>query len=67
MKIFGYKSEIKNLSTIYGSEKVNLSEITGDTVIRIPLEKREEILRFEGYNSVEVSLKVKNINERKKK
>jgi len=65
--VFGYKSEIKNLSTVYGAQKVNLSEITRDSVIRIPLEKSEEILRFEGYSHVEVSVKVKNINEQKKK
>jgi len=66
VKIFGYKSEIKNISTVYGTEKINLSEITKNTTINISLEKREEILRFEEYESIEVILKVKNINEKKK-
>ena len=66
VKIFGYKSEIKNIDMIYGTDKINLSEINESSVISISLEKREEILRFEGYESVQVSLKVKNINEKKK-
>lgn len=66
VKIFGYKSEIKNIDTIYGTDKINLSEINESSVISISFEKREEILRFEGYESVQVSLKVKNINEKKK-
>jgi len=66
VKIFGYKSEIKNIKAIYGSEKINLSGITKDSVIKISFEKREEILRFEEYDSVEVSMKVKNINEKRK-
>ncbi|MCK5221549.1 MAG: YbbR-like domain-containing protein [Candidatus Aminicenantes bacterium] len=66
VKIFGYKSEIKNIDMIYGTDKINLSEINDSSVISISLEKREEILRFEGYESVQVSLKVKNINEKKK-
>jgi len=63
VRIFGYKSEIKNLNTVYGTEKINLSEITKSSVIKISLEKSEEILRFEGFDNVEVSLKVKKINE----
>ncbi len=66
VKIFGYKSEIKNINTVYGSDKINLSDITENSVIKISLEKREEILRFEGYDSIEVTLKVNNINEKKK-
>ena len=66
VKIFGYKSEIKNIDMIYGTDKINLSEINESSVISISLEKREEILRFEGYESVQVSLTVKNINEKKK-
>ncbi len=66
VKIFGYKSEIKNINTVYGTGKINLSEITENSVISISLEKREEILRFEEYDSIEVTLKVKNINEKKK-
>ena len=66
VRIFGYKSEIKNINTVYGTGKINLSEITESSVISISLEKREEILRFEGYDSIEVTLKVKNINEKKK-
>ncbi len=66
IRIFGYKSEIKNINTVYGADKINLSEITESTVIKIALEKSEDILRFEKNDSVEVSLKVKNINEKKK-
>ena len=51
---------------MYGTEKINLSEITENSIISISLEKREEILRFEEYESIEVTLKVKNINEKKK-
>ncbi len=66
VRIFGYKSEIKNLNTVYGAEKINLSEISKSSVIKISLEKSEDILRFEGFDSVEVSLKVKNINGKEK-
>lgn len=66
VKIFGYKSDIKNINMIYGADKIDLSEVTESSVISLSLEKREEILRFEGYESVEVSLKVKNSNEKKK-
>ncbi len=67
VRIFGYKSEIKNINTVFGSEKINLSEVTKNTVLNISFEQKEEILRFEGFESVEVSLTVKNINEKRKK
>ncbi len=66
IKIFGYKSEIEHIKAVYGEEKINLSGITKDSVFKISLEKREKILRFEEYDSVEVSLKVKKINEKRK-
>ncbi len=67
IKIFGYKSEIKNIETVYGTDKIDLSKITENSTITVSLEKREEILRFEGHDSINVFLKVKNINEKRKK
>jgi YbbR domain-containing protein len=67
VKIFGYKSQIDTITTIEGVEHVNLSEIEESKTIKIPLKKQEEILRFEGTDTVEVFIEVENTNIKKDK
>jgi len=66
VRIFGYKTELQNIDTVYCSRKIDLSGIQENTVIKLPLEKSAEILRFEGVDSVDVSLTIKNIDETRK-
>ena len=63
IKIFGYKSQIQNINTVYAAENINLSEITENKTIKIPLKKGKEILKFEGSDEVEVSIVVERKNE----
>ena len=67
VKIFGYKSQIGTITTIEGTEYVNLSEIEESKSIKIPLRKQEEILRFEDTDEVEVTIVVDNKNKSKNK
>ena len=66
IRIFGYKSDLKNIETVYAAEKIDLSTVTESRVMNMPLEKREEILRYEGFDSIEVTLTVEDINEKNK-
>jgi YbbR domain-containing protein len=63
VKIFGYKSQISGLDEIEAVEWVNLSEIRESTVIKLPLKKIPEILKFEDSDSVEVQIFVENLNK----
>jgi YbbR domain-containing protein len=63
--IFGYKSQIMDIGTIYASRGVDLAEITSTRTIKIPLKKSEEIIRFEDAEEVEVTVVVENLDERK--
>ncbi len=65
VKIFGYKSQIADLEEVEAAEWVNLSEIQESTVIKIPLKKEAEILKFEDTDFVEVHITVENINKTK--
>ncbi len=65
VKIFGYKSQLDNITTIEGAEYVNLSEIEESKSIKIPLKKEKEILRFEDTDTVEVFIGVENLNKKK--
>jgi YbbR domain-containing protein len=64
-KIYGYKSQIMNIDVVEAAEWVNLEEIEESRIIRLPLKKGKEILKFEGPNSVEVHLTVENRNKPK--
>lgn len=64
IRIFGYKSQIQNINTIYGADSIDLSDITRSKVIKIPLKKEKEILKIEGSEEVEVSIVVENKNEK---
>jgi len=65
VKIFGYKSQIADLEEVEAAEWVNLSEIQESTVIKIPLKKQAEILKFEDTEIIEVHVIVENINKTK--
>jgi len=66
VKIFGYKSQIANLEEVEAADWVNLSEIQESTVIKIPLKKQAEILKFEDTDVVEVHITVENANKENK-
>jgi YbbR domain-containing protein len=66
VRIFGYKSEIEDIEVVEAVEWVNLSIIEKNSVIRIPLKKSKDILRFEDVDSVEVHVTVINNNIRDK-
>jgi YbbR domain-containing protein len=65
VKIFGYKSQLDNITIIEGAEYVNLSEIEKSESIKVPLKKEKEILRFEDTDTVEVFIEVENLNKKK--
>ena len=65
VKVFGYKSQITNLQEVEAAEWVNLAEIQESTVIKIPLKKEVEILKFEDTDTVEVHITVENLNKPK--
>jgi YbbR domain-containing protein len=65
VKVFGYKSQITNLQEVEAVEWVNLSEIRENTVIKIPLKKEAEILKFEDTDTIEVHITVENMNKTK--
>lgn len=66
VRIFGYKSQIMNINTAFGADKIDLSKVTVNKTIIIPLDKGKGILRFEDSENVSVSLIVKNIYEKRK-
>lgn len=66
VKIFGYKSQIADLEEVEAAEWVNLSEIQENTVIKIPLKKEAEILKFEDTDVVEVHITVEKLNKEHK-
>ena len=65
VKVFGYKSQIENLQEIEATEWVNLSDIEESTVIKLPLKREKEILKFEGPDTVQVYITVENTNKTK--
>jgi YbbR domain-containing protein len=62
VKIFGYKAQIADLEEVEAAEWVNLAEIRESTVIKIPLKKEAEILKFEDTDTIEVHITVENTN-----
>jgi YbbR domain-containing protein len=63
VKVFGYKSQIENLQEVEAAEWVNLWDIEASTVIKLPLKREKEILKFEDTDTVEVYITVENINK----
>ncbi|MDY0297601.1 MAG: CdaR family protein [Acidobacteriota bacterium] len=60
--VFGYKSQIQNVTMVNAERDVQLDRIERTRTIRIPLQKTEEILRFEDTDTVEVTIEVENRN-----
>lgn len=67
VKVFGYKSQIINLQEVEAADWVNLSVIEASTVIKIPLKKEPEILKFEDTDTIEVHILVENMTKAKTK
>lgn len=67
VRIFGYKSQIDKINTVYGAGNIDLSNIEESKTITIPLKKRKEILRFEDLDEVKVLIVVENINKKSEK
>jgi len=65
VKIFGYKSQIQMINIVYAIESIDLSRITENQTIKLPLKKSEEILKFENTDQVEVSIVVENKHEKR--
>jgi YbbR domain-containing protein len=62
VKIYGYKSQIKDIDMVYTAESIDLSKIDKTTTFKLLLEKREEILKFKDSEEVEATIAVKNRN-----
>lgn len=65
VKIYGYKSKIQMISTVYPVESVDLSRITESKTFNLPLKKSEEILKFENTDQVEISIVVEHKHEKR--
>ena len=65
VKIFGYKSKIITIDTVYAQDSVNLADITETSTYKLTLKKSEEIIRFEDRENVDVTVVVENKNETK--
>jgi YbbR domain-containing protein len=65
VKIFGYKSQVMDINIVEAAEWVDLGEIESSQIIRIPLKKEKEILKFVDTDSVEVHITVDNMNKPK--
>ncbi len=63
VKIFGYKSKIINIDTVYALDSVNLGDIDKTTSFKLQLKKNEEIIRFEDRENVDLTVVVENKNE----
>ena len=44
--IYGYKSRIASIDTVYATESIDLSQVVESKTVKLPLQKREEILKF---------------------
>lgn len=63
--IFGYKSRIENITTVFAAGKIDLSEITESKAIKLPLKKSKEIIRFEKDDQVEIFIKIESRYDKK--
>jgi YbbR domain-containing protein len=66
VRIYGYKSRINAISAVYAVETIDLGEIVESKTVKLPLQKREEILRFEGIEVIELELIVEDNTEDEK-
>jgi YbbR domain-containing protein len=64
IKIFGYKSLIRSINSVSLLEVIDRSKIKDTTTFRIPLKKREEILKFEDIESVDITVVVEKYEKR---
>ncbi|MBN1197127.1 MAG: hypothetical protein JXA62_06945 [Candidatus Aminicenantes bacterium] len=60
--VFGYRSQIQDVAVVNAERDVQLDTIERTQTVRIPLQKTEEILRFEDTDTVEVTIEVENRN-----
>jgi len=60
--VFGYRSQIQNVTVVNAERDIHLDTIERTRTFRIPLQKTEEILRFEDADTVEVVIEVENRN-----
>lgn len=60
--VFGYRSQIQNVTVVNAERDIHLDTIERTRTFRIPLQKTEEILRFEDTDTVEVVIEVENRN-----
>lgn len=63
VSIYGYKSQITAINTVTVEESVDLSEINKSKTLKLHLQKREEILRVEKSEEIEVQLIVVKPNK----
>lgn len=64
IKIFGYKSQVRSINEVYLFDAVDRSKINESTTLKIPLKKREEILKFEDTETVEITVVVEKYEKR---
>lgn len=62
VRIYGYRSEVTAINTVYTASTIDLNGLTENTKIKMILEKREEILKFEDTDQVEANLLIENKN-----
>lgn len=60
VRIFGYKSQISEIAFVEVAEVVDLSTIEQNTVLRLPIKKHKDILKFENSENVEIQIRVIN-------
>lgn len=64
IKIFGYKSQIRSINSVSLLGAIDRSRINDTTTFKIPLKKREEILKFEDIETVEITVIVEKYEKR---
>ncbi len=60
VRIFGYKSQIEEISFVEVVDWVDLTTINESCVIRLPLKKSKDILKFDDADTIEIHLQVGN-------
>lgn len=63
VRIYGFKAQIASINTVYAAGTINLEEIDESKTVKLLLQKREEILRFEDTEEIEVQLIVEDKNK----
>jgi YbbR domain-containing protein len=64
--IYGYKSQIEDIDAVYAIENINLDEITENKALKMRLQKTKDILRFDSSETIEVQLRTKTVDNKKK-